>query len=232
MAGKNPKMPGEKPRDKNSKVEIVAEEVKISGSKGAVMKASSGSGEVYLSLTTVDFFQFDQDYLLRLQEGEPQTVAHFFAYFTRRLRIKLKSRRLAPHTIEDIMQDTFMRALERVHAHELRDPTRLGAYINGICTNLIFEHFRRVAPYETLQDGFDVADAIDLERVVEVNEIKKRVRQVLAKMPERDREILKAIYLDERNKDEICREHGVDRGYLRVLLHRALKLFRDLYRKH
>jgi RNA polymerase sigma-70 factor (ECF subfamily) len=232
MAGRNPKMPGFKPRGKNSKVEVVAEKVKLTGSKGAVMTASSSSGEVYLSLTTVDFFPFDEDYLRRLQKGDPQTVSHFFAYFTRLLRIKLKSRRLAPHTIDDIMQDTFMRALEKVNAHEVRDPTRLGAYINGICKNLIFEHFRRVAPYETLKEGFDVPDAIDLEHVVEVNEIKKRVRQVLAKMPERDREILKAIYLDERNKDEICREHGVDRGYLRVLLHRALKLFRDLYGKH
>jgi len=209
-----------------------AKVIEIPRSAGPVKKESPGSSAVYLSPNPVDFFLFDESYLLRLQEGDPQTVSHFFAYFTRLLRIKLKSRRLAPHMIEDIMQDTFMRALEKVKAREVRDPTRLGAYINGICKNLIFEHFRRAAPYETLKEGFDVPDVIDLEHIVEVNEIKKRVRQVLAKMPLRDREILKAIYLDERNKDEICREHNVDRGYLRVLLHRALKLFRDLYGKH
>ncbi|HWZ42102.1 MAG TPA: sigma-70 family RNA polymerase sigma factor [Candidatus Saccharimonadales bacterium] len=215
-----------------TKAKVQAKVIEIFRPAGPVKAERHGGSEVYLSPNPVDFFLFDENYLRRLQEGDPHTVSHFFAYFTRLLRIKLKSRRLAPHTIDDIMQDTFMRALEKVKAHEVRDPSRLGAYINGICRNLIFEHFRSAAPYETLKDDFDVPDAIDLERVVQVNEIKKRVQQVLAKMPIRDREILRAIYLDERNKDEICREHDVDRGYLRVLLHRALKLFRDLYGKH
>lgn len=199
------------------------------------MKETTPSrGAVYCSPTTVEFFPFDEDYLLRLQEGDPETVAHFFAYFTRLLRIKLRARRLPQQSIDDIVQETFMLALVKVKASQVRDPARLGAYVNGICNNLIREHYRRLRPHETIdQDGFDVPDgAIDLEHVVLVNEIKERVRKVLAKMPDRDREILKAVYLDERNKDEICREHHVDRGYLRVLLYRALKSFRDLYAKH
>lgn len=189
---------------------------------------------VYCSPTTVELFPFDEDYLLKLQELHPETMSHFFAYFSRMLRIKLRARRLAQSTIEDIMQDTFVRALEKVKKREIREPERLGAYINGICNNLIFEYYRRNLPYETIdRDGFDIPDgAMNLDRSVEVNELKERVRQVLAKMSDRDREILKAVYLDERNKDEICREHNVDRGYLRVLLYRALRSFRDLYRKH
>ena len=40
---------------------------------------------------------------------------------------------------------------------------------------------------------------------------------------------LKAIFFEEKEKDEVCREFGVDRGYLRVLLHRAKQSFRDIY---
>ena len=36
---------------------------------------------------------------------------------------------------------------------------------------------------------------------------------------------------DERNKDELCREQGIDRDYLRVLLHRAKERFRRKYCK-
>jgi RNA polymerase sigma-70 factor (ECF subfamily) len=43
-----------------------------------------------------------------------------------------------------------------------------------------------------------------------------------------DRRILKALYLEEREKDSVCREFGVTRGYLRVLLHRAKERFRQL----
>jgi RNA polymerase sigma-70 factor (ECF subfamily) len=55
------------------------------------------------------------------------------------------------------------------------------------------------------------------------------VRQVLEKLPERDRTILRAVFLEEREKDEVCREIGVTRDYIRVLLHRAKQSFREAY---
>jgi RNA polymerase sigma-70 factor (ECF subfamily) len=52
---------------------------------------------------------------------------------------------------------------------------------------------------------------------------------VLEKLPERDRIILRAVFLEEREKDDICREIGVTRDYIRVLLHRAKQSFREVY---
>jgi RNA polymerase sigma-70 factor (ECF subfamily) len=48
-------------------------------------------------------------------------------------------------------------------------------------------------------------------------------------MKERDRDLLRAIFLEEKDKNEICREFGVDREYLRVLLHRAKGRFRSTF---
>ena len=48
-------------------------------------------------------------------------------------------------------------------------------------------------------------------------------------LPERDRTILRAVFLEEREKDEVCREIGVTRDYIRVLLHRAKQSFREAY---
>jgi RNA polymerase sigma-70 factor, ECF subfamily len=50
-------------------------------------------------------------------------------------------------------------------------------------------------------------------------------------MGQRDRELLRAIFLEEGDKDEVCRRFGVDRDYLRVRLHRAKERFRLLYQK-
>ena len=41
----------------------------------------------------------------------------------------------------------------------------------------------------------------------------------------------KAVFLDERDRDEVCREFGVDREYLRVLLFRAKQEFKTEYLK-
>jgi RNA polymerase sigma-70 factor (ECF subfamily) len=50
-------------------------------------------------------------------------------------------------------------------------------------------------------------------------------------MPVRDRGVLQAIFLDERDRDEVCREFGVDGEYLRVLLFRAKQSFKVEYLK-
>ena len=47
-------------------------------------------------------------------------------------------------------------------------------------------------------------------------------------MTPKDRFLICAIFLDERDKDEVCREQGVGRDYMRVLLHRAKQRFRQL----
>jgi RNA polymerase sigma-70 factor (ECF subfamily) len=43
--------------------------------------------------------------------------------------------------------------------------------------------------------------------------------------------LLKAVFLDERDRDEVCAEFGVDRDYLRVMLHRAKQEFKAEYVK-
>jgi RNA polymerase sigma-70 factor (ECF subfamily) len=202
--------------------------------QGLRKQAISTAGSVYLSPTTVDFYPFNDHYLNCLRASDLETTTHFYVYFTRLLHMKLRKRRLAQHVVDDIVQETFLRAFKKVHANDVRDAACLGAYVHGICKNVLNEHYRDQKRNEPMNgEGFDVADeAIDLDRVVQIEEIKIQVRKVLARMSERDREILQAIFLDERDKDEICREHVVDRDYLRVLLHRALKLFRERYEKH
>src|SRR3981081_3034877 len=62
-------------------------------------------------------------------------------------------------------------------------------------------------------------------------ETRKLVRHTLNGLNERDRSLLQAVFLEERDKDEVCTELGVDRDYLRVLLHRAKGSFRAMYSK-
>jgi len=54
---------------------------------------------------------------------------------------------------------------------------------------------------------------------------------ILLGLEPRDRLLLKAVFLDERDRDEVCREFGVERDYLRVLLHRAKQEFKIEYVK-
>ena len=62
-------------------------------------------------------------------------------------------------------------------------------------------------------------------------QIKDKVREILlASGPARPLPV-QGVFLDERDRDEVCREFGVDRDYLRVLLHRAKQEFKTEYMK-
>lgn len=67
--------------------------------------------------------------------------------------------------------------------------------------------------------------------IVAARQMREKVREILLDLAPRDRSLLKAVFLDERDRDEVCRELGVDRDYLRVLLHRAKQEFKTEFVK-
>src|SRR6202034_4330328 len=75
------------------------------------------------------------------------------------------------------------------------------------------------------------ATGVDVLDIVSARQIKENVRVILMRLSNRDRSLLKAVFLDERDRDEVCRDFGVEREYLRVLLHRAKQEFKVEYVK-
>lgn len=177
----------------------------------------------------MDNQSFDADYVRRLAEGDPSVEAHFTAYFGRLLMLKLRSRLRNAGSIDDVRQETFLRVLQHLRQKGgLEHPERLGAFVNSVCNNIIFETFRSHARYTPL-DG-EKAEAedrvVDLEGALVNEERKRLVVKVLSHLSKLDQDILKMLFFDETDKDEVCRRMGVDRDYLRVLVHRARSRFK------
>jgi RNA polymerase sigma-70 factor, ECF subfamily len=181
----------------------------------------------------VEFYAFDKAYVERLRDGDPTTEHHFVSYFEQLLRIKLRARRLASDIVDDLRQKTFVRVIEKVRKDEVRQPERFGAFVNSTCNNVLLEHFRDVHKNLQMDEShLETTDKVlDLEGMLVSKQSGERVRQILAEMPVRDRELLRAIFLEEKDKDAICKDFGVERDYLRVLVHRAKDRFRALYEK-
>jgi RNA polymerase sigma-70 factor (ECF subfamily) len=180
----------------------------------------------------VELFAFDKAYVDRLRHGDPATEHHFVSYFEQLLKIKLRARRLSAHTVEELRQETFIRVIAALRKEGgLRESDRLGAFVNSICNNVILEFYRASARSGPLEDHHleTSGKVLDLDGLLLSNEVRERVRRVLGELPERDRRILSALLLEDKDKDEVCRELGVDRNYLRVLFHRAKDRFRAFY---
>ncbi len=157
---------------------------------------------------------------------------HFVSYFSKMLVIKLRSRLRSAESVDDVKQETFLRVFRTLRAEEgIRSAERLGSFVNSVCNFVLMEHYRSGRREDSIEDHvLDPPDhTIDLHGELVTAENGKIVRAVLDQLDRKDRDLLTAIFLHERDKDEICYEFKVDRDYLRVLLYRAKAQFRRRY---
>ena len=179
---------------------------------------------------------FDQSYVDRLRDGDFRTQEHFVSYFSELIQLKLRSRVRSPQAIEDVRQETFARVLAAIREEgKIREAEHLGSYVNSMCNNVLREHWRasnRASSIEDEEDQDFPAKTVDILGALAAKQMEEKIREILDEMPERDRRLLREVFLEERDKDQVCRDFGVDRDYLRVLLHRAKQSFKSLYMKN
>jgi RNA polymerase sigma-70 factor (ECF subfamily) len=184
----------------------------------------------------MQFRAFDRHYLEQLTSGDFRTQEHFVSYFSELIRLKLSKRLHSYSEVEDARQETFARVFAALRKPDgIREPERLGAYVNSVCNNVLLEYYRSSSQEVTSDDEEAEANipdpAISVVDVIANRQIQRNVREILDQLHEKDRRLIKEVFLEERDKDEVCRDLGVDREYLRVLLHRAKKSFKILYLK-
>jgi len=183
----------------------------------------------------MELFAFDEAYLRRLIANDRMTTEHFASYFTELLRIKLRNRLLNVQDIDDVLQETLVRVLAqlRQNGQLIQHPERLGAYVNAICNNVLAENYRNESRNRHVDwDTVEVTDPqSDIEETAFQKERQVSVYSVLRELSVKERAILCAHLLQEEDTEEICRMFGVDRDYLRVLLHRARVAFRATVRQ-
>ncbi|HST23394.1 MAG TPA: sigma-70 family RNA polymerase sigma factor [Blastocatellia bacterium] len=137
---------------------------------------------------------------------------------------------------EDIFQETFKKALEKIRRGDVREPERLSGFVCAIARNLAIEYVRnpkhlvREADATTTRQISDSApDPFEHFRRKEKAEI---VRQVIKELKmERDRKLLFRYYIAEEDKDQICADLALTREQFNGVIFRALKRFKELYVK-
>ena len=174
---------------------------------------------------------FDADYVRRLREGDWETQRHFTRYFGPVLDIKVRNRVRCPQLREEVRQETFLRVLTIVRRDGVEHPERLGGLVNSVCNNVLLEVFRKesrpAGSSKPLPEPLDTMAGPETTLMLRQRE--SQVRRILERLSSRDRELLEQIFLEERDKDEVCKIYRVNRDYLRVMLHRAKARFRQTF---
>ena len=179
-----------------------------------------------------DRFDFDRAYVERLVAGDAETEQHFARYFGDLLAIKLRSRLRSPAQVEDARQETFRRVLTTLKERGgLKAAEHLGAFVNGVCNNVLFEIYRAGSRHEPMPEELDPVDESmpSIETGMIAAQDRLKVQRALAALPQKEQNLLRWLFFEERDKDDVCRELDIDRNYLRVMLHRAKSRFREQF---
>jgi RNA polymerase sigma-70 factor (ECF subfamily) len=172
---------------------------------------------------------FDENYVQALAARDEDAENYLVAYFSRPVQSKLRARLRSPELIQDAYQETFLRVLGYFRSGKTLDnPASLPGFVHTVCHNIALELLRGHTRHDQMPEHIaePVDSGLNPEDQMVTEERKRLVRQLLKEMPDKDRELLRRVFLEEEDKDSVCAEFRVGRDYLRVLLHRARVRFK------
>jgi RNA polymerase sigma-70 factor (ECF subfamily) len=132
--------------------------------------------------------------------------------------------------VNDIVQETIARFLQALKGHKMRSPESTAAFLSGICNNVIYE-YRRRQRREPMSEMGDELHENPVAPGADVVELRQVISTVMVQLAPRDGDIVRAFYLEQREKEEICATMGLTAAQFRVCLFRAKHKFREIFRQ-
>ncbi len=147
------------------------------------------------------------------------------------LRALILRRVRDPEAAADILQDAAVTTLEKLRSGEIAHPENLGGYLYRVALNHLRNHRRKDRSALSSSDDLDELPAsgnTDWENV-RGRQWATAARRMLEEMPvARDREILVRFYLDDEDREQICRELRLSEEHFNRVIFRARNRFREL----
>ena len=160
-------------------------------------------------------------------EIDPGTLERYRLKLSYKVRYHLGS--YCPD-VDDVVQETLTRFLSALRDEKIRNPESTAAFLSGICNNVIQEYRRRIWR-EPLSDPESPPPERPAPPEADVLELRQAIAVVMSQLSQRDRDILRAFFLEERDKEEICRTMDLADSQFRVALFRAKERFRKIYQQ-
>ena len=167
----------------------------------------------------------DQDLVRKCRQGDERAWALLVERFARYVyAIVVQAYRLREHDAEDVFQEVFARAYERLG--ELRSDEAIRPWIGQLTRRLAIDRLR-LAQRE--QSGLELPPSIEAETSQELErlELALGVRDAMATLPENCQEILDRFFACGQSYHEISEELELPMGTIASRISRCLTKLRQ-----
>jgi RNA polymerase sigma-70 factor (ECF subfamily) len=176
------------------------------------------------------------EWLWRVTAGDADAEADLVRRYKDGIAIVIQRIVHDQSVVEDLSQETFRIAIEKIRDGDVREPDRLSGFICGVARNLAIDSIRKTRR-STSQEEIDSAEQLPDSQPDQFEQLWRKeraeiVRQAISELKvERDREVLFRYYIAEEDKDHICADMGFTSQQFNSIIFRALKRYKELYLK-
>lgn len=194
---------------------------------GTGEKASGAAG-------TVEEAEAASQLAERIGNGERAAEGELYARYSRGVMYMLKRRTNGDLQLaEDVHQEAFRIVIERLRDRGINDGRRLAGFLHSTGKNVLIGILRRRQRRNTHADS-DLIEATSLEEFTPLDatiraQMALHIRELLQELSsERDRALLTRFYLQQEDKQSICRALDLSDLHFNRVLYRAKNRFRAL----
>jgi len=204
-------------------------------------KTARPGADAYMEQPTSSFNLID-----RIKSGDREALSLLFEKHRRRLAVlahyRLGARLLAQVEIDDILQETLLKAYVQFEQFTYRNPGSFLRWLARILDHVIADAARyqgrqkrqaaEVLPLrsESNPGGVEPADSTTPSRLLAREESLRALLEALDELPAEHREIILLAKMEGLSTQEIAERLGKSRNGVALLLHRAIKRFRQLHK--
>jgi len=181
------------------------------------MRAPQDKDEVELS---------DNELAIRVQGGDRDAFETLARRYMRPVYAVVSSLLSLREDIDDSAQETFLRALEKIHSY---NPKReFAPWVYQVARNVArnrWKHLKR-RQHEELGEERDKSEGNDPGRLAELSELRVRVAEAIDLLPERQRTAFRLHDVEGFKSTEIAEMLGVSDGTVRANIYHARQMLR------
>jgi RNA polymerase sigma-70 factor, ECF subfamily len=175
--------------------------------------------------------QHDEELARRLQARDPQAMADLYDRFGKLAYSVIFAIVRDGGTAEDLVQETFLRVWNRVHAFEPRRGA-LGPWLLAVARNRAIDHLRSLSARMD-RNAWEL-DAkthpslfVDMERDVLNTDHARIIRQAIAKLNANQQKVIELAYYEGLSQTEMADRMGEPLGTVKTWVRTALKHLRE-----
>lgn len=177
-----------------------------------------------------------QDLIERIRAGQKSAESELVRRYSRPIMLMLEQRTGDIQRAEDIHQDTFRIAIERLRTTGIDNPSRIAAFLHKTAINVLIGDYRKEARRQTYADTERIHRHTDttsdqLRQLIR-DEADHAIRATIQELNSaRDRELLYRFYILQQEKSVLCKTLDLSEEHFDRVISRARKRFRQLIEK-